>query len=117
VLDLYRKRVMEWLMHHRQDRRMGVRAVQMAVSQRKATRKYLATRHARGPSVCSSGSACTAPTAELGTRTGPICPTTWSGSMIRECVVELPGTVGRFKPESNRRWKPGRTHVLLTYPW
>ena len=34
VLDLYNKLVMGWSMHHRQDRHMVVRAVQMAVWQR-----------------------------------------------------------------------------------
>lgn len=35
VIDLYSKLVMGWSMHHRQDRHMVVRAVQMAVWQRK----------------------------------------------------------------------------------
>ena len=34
VIDLYSKRVMGWSMHHRQDRHMVVRAVQMAVCAR-----------------------------------------------------------------------------------
>ena len=34
VLDLYSKLVIGWLMHHRQDRRMVIRAVEMAIWQR-----------------------------------------------------------------------------------
>ena len=35
VMDLFDKRVVGWSMHHRQDRQMVIRAVQMAVGQRK----------------------------------------------------------------------------------
>jgi hypothetical protein len=35
---------------------------------------------------------------EPATRHGPTCSTTSSGSITRECVVELLGVIGRFKP-------------------
>ena len=41
VLDLYSKRVMGWSMHHRQDRHMVVRAVQMAVWQREGDNEVI----------------------------------------------------------------------------
>ncbi len=41
VLDLYCKRVMGWSMHHRQDRHMVVRAVQMAVWQREGDNEVI----------------------------------------------------------------------------
>lgn len=41
VLDLYSKRVMGWSMHHRQDRHMVVRAVQMAVWQREGSSEVI----------------------------------------------------------------------------
>lgn len=41
VLDLYNKLVMGWSMHHRQDRHMVVRAVQMAVWQRQGSSELI----------------------------------------------------------------------------
>lgn len=41
VLDLYSKLVMGWSMHHRQDRHMVVRAVQMAVWQREGDNEVI----------------------------------------------------------------------------
>jgi putative transposase len=37
VIDLYSKLVIGWSMHHRQDRRMVIRAVEMAIWQRQGT--------------------------------------------------------------------------------
>lgn len=37
VLDLFDQRVVGWSMHHRQDRQMVIRAVQMAVWQRQGS--------------------------------------------------------------------------------
>ena len=41
VLDLYSKLVMSWSMHHRQDRRMAVRAVQAAAWQREGENEVI----------------------------------------------------------------------------
>lgn len=41
VLDLYDQRVMGWSMHHRQDRQMVIRAVQMAVWQRQESHEVI----------------------------------------------------------------------------
>ncbi len=37
VLDLYSKLVIGWSMHHRQDRQMVIRAVEMVIWQRRGT--------------------------------------------------------------------------------
>lgn len=41
VLDLFSQRVMGWSMHHRQDRQMVIRAVQMAVWQRQESHQVI----------------------------------------------------------------------------
>lgn len=41
VLDLYSKLVIGWSMHHRQDRQMVIRAVEMAIWQRQGKRKAI----------------------------------------------------------------------------
>ena len=56
------------------------------------------TRPARASSDCSSGSACTIADTERATRRGRTCSITWSGSIIRECVVESLVGIGSSQP-------------------
>jgi putative transposase len=54
VLDLYSKLVIGWSMHHRQDRQMLIRAVEMAIRQRQGDRSCIRIAAANSPVLTTS---------------------------------------------------------------